>query len=154
MKVDGPHIVMSELPGRLSMAYQVYGCDVHCPSCHSKYLWDENCNSSYELTIDQMIKDIARYHQVDCVLFLGGEWNKDLIKFLEAAKKEGKETALYTGRDISEIPDRIKTRVDFLKYGPYIDEFGGLNKKTTNQRMIDMKSGDDITSKFWRKTVS
>lgn len=154
MKVDGPHIVMTEIPGRLSLAYQVYGCDVHCPSCHSKYLWDENCSSSYELTIDQMVKDITRYNHVDCVLFLGGEWNKDLIKFLEAAKEAGKETALYTGRDISEIPDRIKSRVDFLKYGPYDEKFGGLDKKTTNQHLIVMKSGEDITRKFWRKVQS
>ena len=151
MRVDGPHIVMAEIPRKITLAYQVYGCDVHCPSCHSKYLWDENAETSYELTKEKMLEDVFKYGStVDCILFLGGEWKKELTDFLDLSKELGKETALYTGRDISEIPESIKTRLDYLKYGPYDDEYGPLNKTTTNQHIIDMKTGEDITNLFWK----
>lgn len=151
MRVDGPHIVMSEMPKHLSLAYQVYGCDVHCPSCHSKYLWNENAETSFELTMEKFREDVGRYDCAKCVLFMGGEWKKELVDFLEEAKRLGKKTALYTGRDIKEIPETIKTRLDFLKYGPYNDEFGPLNKKTTNQHLVDMATGEDITKLFWKR---
>ena len=41
---------------------------------------------------------------------------------------------------------------DYIKLGPYIEEFGPLNSKTTNQRFYKVSDGElvDITSKFWK----
>ena len=150
MKVDGPQIVFAEIPRHITLVYQVYGCDVHCPSCHSKYLWNENAETSYELTMEKFIADISKYQSADCVLFMGGEWKEELLQFLSEAKKLGKATALYTGRDIKEIPKSIKERLNYLKYGPYDDSYGPLNKKTTNQHLIDLETGEDLTKLFWR----
>ena len=42
---------------------------------------------------------------------------------------------------------------DFIKLGPYKEEFGPLNSKTTNQRMYRVHNSEleDITNKFWKE---
>jgi hypothetical protein len=42
---------------------------------------------------------------------------------------------------------------DYIKVGEYKEEYGPLNKETTNQRLYEITSNNviDITSKFWNK---
>ena len=46
------------------------------------------------------------------------------------------------------------TAFDYVKIGPYIEEFGPLDSKTTNQQLFkfDWKTCtlDNITYKFWK----
>ena len=70
------------------------------------------------------------------------------------------KVAWYSGRQ--ELSKDIElSNFDFIKIGPYIEELGPLNHKTTNQRMYrivldhydDGTSGyelEDITHKFWK----
>ena len=43
---------------------------------------------------------------------------------------------------------------DYVKIGPYMEEFGPLNKETTNQRLYKITKPDnkidDITYMFWK----
>ena len=41
---------------------------------------------------------------------------------------------------------------NFIKLGPYIEDLGPLNSKTTNQRFYKIEEGKlvDITNLFWR----
>ena len=63
----------------------------------------------------------------------------------------GFKTALYTGSD--DIPPAyIMEHLDYLKVGAYKEEFGGLQSRSTNQRMFTVQRGKidkDITSQFW-----
>jgi anaerobic ribonucleoside-triphosphate reductase activating protein len=67
----------------------------------------------------------------------------------------------YSGRD--ELAKDINLDwFDYIKIGHYDEELGGLNKKTTNQRLYKLKHKifesegveqidfEDITSKFWK----
>ena len=46
---------------------------------------------------------------------------------------------------------------DYVKVGPYVERFGGLDKKTTNQRLYKVKHIMglsrliNITEKFWNE---
>ena len=68
------------------------------------------------------------------------------------------KVAWYSGRqEISDIVARQLRWFDYIKLGPYIEEFGPLNSKTTNQRMYKVieQNGNyglvDITDKFWKE---
>lgn len=59
------------------------------------------------------------------------------------------KVAWYSGRQ--ELSKDINLEFfDYIKVGPYIEELGPLNSKTTNQRFYKVESGNliDITYKF------
>ena len=65
------------------------------------------------------------------------------------------KVAWYSGRQ--ELSEHVNMKhFDYIKLGPYIEENGPLNSKTTNQVMlhIDNSCGKpivkDITSRFWK----
>ena len=37
--------------------------------------------------------------------------------------------------------NKILENIDYIKFGPYIEELGGLNKETTNQRFYEVING-------------
>ena len=149
MKCYDVDVVFQEVPGEISLAFHCTGCPIHCPACHSKWLWD--AENGTEFTDDYLLDHVGRYApNITCVLFYGGEWDAEWLKGkLYIVRKLGLKTALYTGLD--EIGSDIKSRLDYLKTGPFDEKLGGLTSRTTNQRMFDLKNDKDITSKFWRK---
>jgi anaerobic ribonucleoside-triphosphate reductase activating protein len=83
---------------------------------------------------------------------MGGDSEPSVIDSLAAyirEKYEGLKIAWYSGREkISHEVD--KTNFDFIKIGPYIEDYGGLDKETTNQILFEVKDGKliDITKKM------
>ena len=59
--------------------------------------------------------------------------------------------AIYSGRDKVEI--EYYGLFDYVKVGGYKEEYGPLNKETTNQRLYEIGTDGikDITYKFWKK---
>lgn len=149
MRCCNVDVVFQEVPGEISLAFSCTGCPVHCPKCHSKFLWDAELGD--EFTDEYLLDYIGRYApNVSCVLFYGGEWERDwLVEKLKLTRSLGLKTALYTGLD--DVDDELKSLLDYLKTGPFDEKLGGLASRTTNQRMFDLKNDKDITSKFWRK---
>lgn len=86
---------------------------------------------------------------------MGGDASAEEVNALARFVKDNYpkiKVAWYSGKpEISEMIELMN--FDFIKIGPYIENLGGLNKRTTNQRMYriteDMKL-DDITSRFWK----
>ena len=61
------------------------------------------------------------------------------------------KVAWYSGRQ--ELSKYINLdNFDFIKLGPYIEDLGPLNSKTTNQRFYKVEEGKliDITNLFWK----
>ena len=61
---------------------------------------------------------------------------------------------VYSGRD--EVEDEYYKVFDYVKVGPYKEDLGPLNKRTTNQRLYKMVDGvkTDITERFWKKSIN
>lgn len=139
-------IVFQEVPDHIALAFYVCGCPLQCEGCHSPELWTEK--SGLELTPTIFTELLKRYQgKADCILFMGGEWHQSqLIFFLKEARKLGYKTALYTG--LEQIPENLKSNLDFLKTGPWNRNLGGLSSPNTNQIFIDLNTNKILNHLF------
>ena len=83
---------------------------------------------------------------------MGGEWLPDkLILLLKMARKQGLNTCLYTGLEKTELDPRLLPELTYLKTGRWIAERGGLNSLTTNQRFVDLRTGECLNGLFVKR---
>ena len=160
VKVASYDVVFQEIPGEVTLALNLSGCPCHCPGCHSPHLWEDTGELLDEALLDDLI---ARYQGlITCVCFMGGDADPAAVLQLAAhVQPSGLKTAWYSGRPAT--PDYLSSLytqgtlipLDYVKFGPYIEELGGLKSEKTNQRLYK-RVGDvweDITSSFWKKNV-
>lgn len=143
LKYNGYSVVMQEVPNEISLAINISGCPYKCKGCHSQHLW----NYVGRYLIDDIDDLLNKYDNlISCVCFMGGDQNQDdLLYCINKAKEKNYNVCLYTGADdINSIDERIINKLDYIKIGRYIDELGGLDSKTTNQRMYDLKNQKEI----------
>lgn len=159
MKFHEKMVCFQEVPSETSLSYSITNCKIHCPGCHSQYLWADT-----GIDIFAELENDLKYNKglVTCILFLGGygeDQRDDLKKALKMCREAGYKTALYTGYEFEEVDQETKNLLDYLKVGPYIETAGPLNKPTTNQRMYRIIHRDgsytfeDITHKFWDRKL-
>ena len=151
-KPDTVQVVFEEIPDYVTLAIEITNCPGHCVGCHSPWLRDD---IGEELTIEKLRELIDQNKGVNCVCFMGEGKDPEALKKLAYSVKLRSDypykVALYSGRD--EVEDDYDNYFDFIKIGPYIPEFGPLNKETTNQCLYEItdEGRKDITSKFWKK---
>lgn len=141
-----PQITFQEVPNEVSLAFLITGCRLRCRGCHSPDTWPEKAGKP--LTTSLFIQFVERYQSlITCVLFYGGEWQPNsLIEKLQIAHQYDLKTCLYTGQE--SIAPSIEVHLDFLKTGPWVESLGGLISPSTNQRFIDLKSGQCLNHLF------
>lgn len=148
MRYSGLQIVFQEIPNEISLAIHFTGCPLKCKGCHSTDLWNSDSGIDIDaLKFDQIVTQYSKY--ISCVIFMGGEWQlASLMEMIQVTKTHNKKIALYTGLQLDEIPKVLISNLDYLKYGPYIPELGGLSSKTTNQRLINLTTNEELNSFF------
>ena len=152
--------VFSEVPDEICLALSISNCQIKCHGCNQKELWEDN-GTVLDSTI---LNTLLRNHRgITCVLFMGGDSNPSEIDALAQFIKiyYPLKVAWYSGRQ--ELSKDINLKwFDYIKLGPYIEELGPLNSKTTNQKMYEVvyshyEDGtaeyelNDITYKFHGK---
>ncbi|GAA0859294.1 anaerobic ribonucleoside-triphosphate reductase activating protein [Aliiglaciecola litoralis] len=142
------NIVFLEVPDEVSLAFTISGCNLRCKGCHSSESWDQN--NGLALSQSYFLQRLQKYQGlISCVLFLGGEWQLSaLLPLLKMAKSRQLHTCLYTGRD--DVSSTLKDQLTYLKTGRWQQEFGGLESPITNQRLIDLRTGDCLNHRFIR----
>ena len=147
----------------MKLAINITNCPCRCPGCHSQFLWED---IGTPLTKEELDRLIDENKGITCVCFMGGDKSPDdVLELAEWLKNSQKHKDLkvgwYSGKD--SYYDNISFKwFDYIKLGHYDEELGGLDKKTTNQRLFkltheDLDDGvkkilfDDITSRFWKK---
>lgn len=156
-KSDTVQVVFEEIPDEVTLAIEITNCPGHCVGCHSPWLRED---IGEELTSDVLHDLIDKNKGITCVCFMGE--GKDTVGLLNLAKMVedmGLKAALYSGRE--HLGLEFFSVFSYVKVGPYIAEYGPLNKETTNQKLYEVhhkKEGnevsfkfDDITYKFWKK---
>lgn len=153
-------VFTKEIPDELSLGFVMTGCNVHCPDCHSKHVWDINSNGLEKpMTIEVLDNIIQQQSWVSCILFFGGEWNAPYLNsLLEYLRKNYQyKLALYSGHNFEFLKQSILLQyLDYIKVGPYVETLGGLDYPSTNQRLYTLKDGEitqDITNRFWRTNI-
>lgn len=158
VKYTEAEVVFSEIPDEITLAINISNCTHNCVGCHSPELRKDIGSLLDFKAVDELL---AKNGGVTCFLLLGeGNDEKSLKELISYVKEKYPElkVGLYSGRKA--IDDSFYwNKLDYLKIGPYIPEYGPLNKKTTNQRLFkhDTKicnpnfSWINITDKFWKK---
>lgn len=159
MKYTGAEITFAEVPDEITLCINISNCPCHCKGCHSPYLAED---IGEELTIDSLNELVSNNKGITCVAFMGGDSSpKEVNRLASIAKSyHNLKTAWYSGVQTLSKDVHI-WNFSYIKLGPYIEELGPLNSRTTNQRMYkvvynyydDGTSGyelEDITYRFWK----
>lgn len=151
LKYTNYEIIFQEVPNEVTLCFNISNCHIKCKDCHSKFLWED----IGEPLIKNLINIIDKYKDyITCVCFMGGTNELDQLQSaVDIVKTFNMKACVYTGEDYSEKFDKIIEKLDFIKFGPYIEEFGGLDKNTTNQKFYTIKDGklEDKTYLFWKE---
>ena len=152
-------ITTQDVLDEISLAISLSGCPLHCKGCHSSFTWDPKFGEI--LTDEKMENLILKNKYISCILFYGGEWQIErLLELIQIAKKHDLKVCLYTGLMLEEVKltkPQLLNVLDYIKVGRWIEEKGGLNKKTTNQRFYKIDRDDknnidliDWTNRFYQ----
>lgn len=151
LKYVDTKIVFQEIPDEITLAINISGCPCNCKGCHSSYLAKD---IGEPLDLQHLTNLIDSNKGITCVCIMGGDANPSEVDDIAQDIKEyypELKVGWYSGRQ--ELDEDIELgNFDFIKLGPYKEEFGPLNSRTTNQRFYKVSDGEliDITSKFWK----
>lgn len=152
LKYVDTKVTFAEVPDEITLCINITGCKNGCKNCHSSYLAQDIGKPLNKSSLSELIEGNKG---VSCVSFMGGD--NDVIHLVALSSWVKTHTNLkvawYSGRqELAGIVARQLQWFDFIKLGPYKEEFGPLNSRTTNQRMYKVHNGEleDITSKFWK----
>lgn len=153
LKYRNTKVTFAEIPDEITLCIEIAGCKLHCPGCHSPWLWEDK---GTELTVVELQRLVDENPGITCVCLMGGD-QIEVQNLLNQVK--GIRKAWYTGLELNDIKVDLTT-FNYVKVGPYIAERGPLNKRTTNQRLYRVDFNDvgiirldDITSRFWYSNV-
>lgn len=158
LKYYNAMVVFEEIPDEITLAINITNCPCKCPGCHSKFLWDDN---GTELTVEVLHKLIKENDGITCVCFMGGDRDpEEIVKLSEYVNCiEHLNVGWYSGKD-DFVSNLNYDFFEYVKIGHYDMNLGGLDSKTTNQRLYKKKINTsnglnlpiwhDITSKFWK----
>ena len=151
LKYVDAKVVFAEVPDEITLAINISNCPCQCKGCHSSYLAQD---IGTELTFNEIRKLIKKNSGISCVALMGGDAEPDKVNVLASFiinHYSSIKIAWYSGRQ--ELSKDIElSNFDFIKLGPYKEEFGPLNSRTTNQRFYKVNGKElvDVTNKFWK----
>ncbi len=151
LKYVDTKVVFAEIPDEITLAINISGCPCNCKGCHSSYLAED---IGEPLDLQRLTNLIDSNKGITCVGLMGGDANPSEVDDIAQDIKEyypELKVGWYSGRQ--ELSKDIElSNFDYIKLGPYIEEFGPLNSKTTNQRFYKVNGKElvDITSRFWK----
>jgi anaerobic ribonucleoside-triphosphate reductase activating protein len=154
LKYVDAKVVFAEVPDEVTLAINISNCPCQCKGCHSSYLAQD---IGTELTFNEVRKLIKKNSGVSCIAIMGGDAEPDKINTLASFiinHYNSIKVAWYSGRQ--ELNNNIDLcNFDYIKLGPYKEEFGPLNSRTTNQRFYKVSDGElvDITSRFYDRNL-
>lgn len=150
LKYVDAKVVFAEVPDEVTLAINISNCPCQCKGCHSSYLAQD---IGTELTFSELRRLIKHNSGISCIAFMGGDSEPKRIDALASfvTNHYQLKVAWYSGRQ--ELSKEIDLQnFDAIKLGPYIEELGPLNSRTTNQRFYKVNGKElvDITSKFYK----
>ena len=151
LKYLNTQVTFAEVPDEITLCINITGCKNGCKNCHSSYLAQD---IGTELTFNEVRKLIKKNSGISCIALMGGDAEPDKINTLASFiinHYNYIKVAWYSGRQ--ELNNNIDLcNFDYIKLGPYKEEFGPLNSRTTNQRFYKVNGKElvDITNKFWK----
>lgn len=150
-------------PG-IGVSVYLQGCPLHCPGCHNQELWDFEGGKEFNFDTVLDIEEALLANGIERSLcILGGEPMADTNLFttvflVQHIKLHLPDTKIYlwSGYTLEQLRNRQSKQVnylletiDYLIDGPFEIQNRDVSlfmKGSTNQRIIDMKTGQIIDS--------
>ena len=154
LKYVDAKVVFAEVPDEVTLAINISNCPCQCKGCHSSYLAQD---IGEPLDLQHLTNLIDSNKGITCVGLMGGDANPSEVDDVAQDIKEyypELKVGWYSGRQ--ELSNSIDLfNFDYIKLGPYKEEFGPLNSRTTNQRFYKVSDGElvDITSRFYDRNL-
>lgn len=107
-------------PGLRTLIF-MQGCDLRCPFCQNEKIWDKK--GGYKWSIKILINELKKNSITKKVTITGGEplFQLNALKTLvDELYKEQFNIVLYTGHRKEDVPKDILSKINYLKYGPFI----------------------------------
>lgn len=150
IKYDNYQIVFREFPNEVTLAINLTMCPNRCAGCHSPHLRE---NIGNELTTDELDNLISHNDGITCVGFMGGDNDTEtMLKLLKHIKScTSLKAGWYSGKDTIDPTILSSKLCDYIKIGHYDEQYGSIDKPTTNQRMYLLSDNEyeDVTHLFW-----
>lgn len=150
LKYHNFDIVFQEIPDETTLAVNITGCPFRCKGCHSPHLRED---TGEPLTREALLAIYDNYSSgVTCIALMGGDAAPEEINDLAGFIKNGMhlKSAWYSGAE--KLSGLIDTgNFNFIKIGPYMEEYGGLKSTDTNQRLYSVSDDGslvDITARI------
>jgi anaerobic ribonucleoside-triphosphate reductase activating protein len=106
--------------GEIALDTFFQGCSMKCSGCHNPELQD--FKGGFDYNTDDIIKQIKKYNDFyKAIVFVGGEPLEQPEALYDLASKSGIKNILYTGWLYDDIPDKIKSVMNIIVDGPYIE---------------------------------
>jgi anaerobic ribonucleoside-triphosphate reductase activating protein len=161
LKYANVQVVFQEFPGETTLAINITGCPNHCPGCHSPHLWKDEGYPLNEHELEILLRPYNKPGVITCVGFMGGDQDCNRVQQLAQWVKMNYphlKTGWYSGNNF--WSDEMMYHFDYVKFGSYKKDLGGLNSPTTNQVMYKHIYNDsgtfsmwlNITKYFWQDT--
>lgn len=159
LKYTEVEVCFAEIPDEIALCINISNCPCRCEGCHSSYLAED---IGTPLDKKELMNLIESNSGISCIALMGGDAEpmevKQLAKFIKEEYPKLK-VAWYSGREKLHYSVGLNIQdFDFIKLGPYREECGPLNKRTTNQKfykVFHFSTGKckliDITHKFWKE---
>ncbi len=148
LKYTDYDIVFQEIPNEVTLAINLSNCPHRCKGCHSPQLMKDIGEHLNENVMSSLLKKYGQ--SITCVCFMGGDASPDevenLASFVKNASQGKIKTGWYSGRE-KLLNHCNLNNFNFIKLGAYKEHLGGLNMKTTNQRLYRINNFEleDIT---------
>ena len=157
IKVYSYEIVFREVPNEVTLALNLSMCPHHCDGCHSPWLWSDD---GTELTIEKISEYLLaqpKCRVTTCVAFMGGD--NDIERLFELNREVKSrfpniKTCWYSGFNYTDVSLNYYNELkefDYLKFGPYMKDLGGLDSLSTNQvffKRLSSRVMENITKEF------
>ena len=151
LKYDSTLVTFTEVPDEISLCFNISNCPCHCQDCFEPWLREDRGDP---LTLKAVCSELEKHPHVTCVCWMGGDSDYDALIRLSTAltfTMPSLKIAMYSGRPEMSFP--LADYLNYYKVGPYMPQYGPLNKTTTNQRFYKKVNDSwvDITYRFQEK---
>jgi len=181
MKFVGYNIVFQEIPDEITLAINISNCPNRCEGCHSPHLQEDTGEELTERVLYDLLEKygnavtcvcfmggdnspeevlklasfVRKAASKACHSALDAEFPEERLLIIRGLRVESAtteapiKTAWYSGNP--NLYDNAQQYFDYIKLGKYMEELGGLNYPTTNQRFyrVEDKEMIDITERFY-----
>lgn len=142
-----PQQTFQEVPGEITLALSISGCNLRCKGCHSTETYQYDFGN--ELTTLELEKLLKKFKHTSCVLFYGGEWNlPKLNELIEYIKNLGLKICLYTGRNLSYFSKNFISSLNYIKTGAFVESKGNLNNPLSNQKFYEIQNSNLLEKNY------